>query len=119
MNIILKKIWKWIVRIVAWFFVLSILSAVLFRFVLIPVTPLMLQRCVEQVFDKDKKVKLDKDWVPSSEISASMKLAVIAAEDQNFEEHFGFDLKAIEKAQAYNERHKGKKMKGASTISQQ
>jgi monofunctional biosynthetic peptidoglycan transglycosylase len=48
-----------------------------------------------------------------------MPLAVIASEDQNFEDHFGFDLAAIKKAEAYNEKHKGKKLKGASTISQQ
>jgi monofunctional biosynthetic peptidoglycan transglycosylase len=48
-----------------------------------------------------------------------MPLAVIAAEDQNFEEHFGFDLEAIKKAESYNDKHKGKRLKGASTISQQ
>lgn len=48
-----------------------------------------------------------------------MPLAVITSEDQKFEEHFGFDLEAIEKARKYNDRHKGKKVKGASTISQQ
>ena len=64
-------------------------------------------------------MKLKKDWTPIDEMSATMPLAVIASEDQNFEEHFGFDLDAIRKAQEYNERHKGKRMKGASTISQQ
>ena len=48
-----------------------------------------------------------------------MPLAVVTAEDQKFAEHFGFDLEAIEKAVKYNEKHKGKKVKGASTISQQ
>ncbi len=48
-----------------------------------------------------------------------MPLAVMAAEDQNFEEHFGFDFKAIKKAGEYNQHHKGKRLKGASTISQQ
>jgi len=48
-----------------------------------------------------------------------MPRAVIASEDQKFEEHLGFDFEAIKKANRYNERHKGKKVKGASTISQQ
>ena len=52
-------------------------------------------------------------------MSAAMPLAAMAAEDQKFEEHFGFDLEAIEKAKKYNEKHKGKKIHGASTISQQ
>lgn len=110
---------KFLLRILKWFFILSIVSVVLFRFVPVPVTPLMIIRCTEQIFSKDKKVKLKKDWTSIDEISSAMPLAVIASEDQNFEEHFGFDFKAIKKATAYNERHKGKKLKGASTISQQ
>ena len=98
--------------------VLSIASVILFRFVPIPFTPLMLIRCVEQKSD-GKDMKLRKDWTSIDEMSAAMPLAVIASEDQNFEEHFGFDMDAIRKAQAYNDRHKGKRMKGASTISQQ
>ena len=93
-------------------------SVLLFRFVPIPFTPLMLIRCVEQKSD-GKDMKLRKDWTSIDEMSAAMPLAVIASEDQNFEEHFGFDMDAIRKAQAYNDRHKGKRMKGASTISQQ
>jgi monofunctional biosynthetic peptidoglycan transglycosylase len=63
--------------------------------------------------------RIEKDWKSLDEISKQMPLAVIAAEDQKFDEHFGFDLEAIEKAVEYNEKHKGKKLKGASTISQQ
>jgi len=62
---------------------------------------------------------MKKDWTSLEDMSSAMPLAVMAAEDQNFEEHFGFDFKAIQKAGQYNERHKGKKLKGASTISQQ
>lgn len=91
---------------------------VLYRFVPPPVTFLMLQRCVEQKVD-GKEVKLYKDWVPLKDIAPAMWMAVITSEDQKFEEHIGFDFEAIEKAQKYNERKKGKKVKGASTISQQ
>lgn len=79
----------------------------------------MLIRCAEQMFDSKRDVRLKKDWVPFSEISAAMPLAVITSEDQRFQEHFGIDMEAIQKAQAYNERHKGKRVKGASTITQQ
>lgn len=119
MKEFLQKVWRIITRIVIWFIILSIASTILFRFVPIPITPLMILRSIEQVFDSNRKFNFEKDWVSADKISTTMKLAVIASEDQNFEEHFGFDLKAIEKAQRYNERHKGKKMKGASTISQQ
>lgn len=113
-----KKILRIFIKIILWFIGLSVGSVIVFRFVPVPVTPLMLIRCVEQK-SGGKSMKLIKDWTPINEMSAAMPLAVIASEDQNFEEHFGFDLDAIRKAQAYNERHKGKKMKGASTISQQ
>ncbi|MBK7850522.1 MAG: monofunctional biosynthetic peptidoglycan transglycosylase [Bacteroidetes bacterium] len=114
----IKKILRILLKTVLWFLGLSVASVILFRFVPVPVTPLMLIRCVEQKSD-GKSMKLKKDWTPIDEMSATMPLAVIASEDQNFEEHFGFDLDAIRKAQQYNERHKGKRMKGASTISQQ
>src|SRR5207244_663902 len=110
---------KWFWKILKWFFILSILSVILFRFVPIPITPLMILRCGEQLFSPGKKLKLEKYWTSLDEISSAMPLAVIAAEDQNFEEHFGFDFDAIRKAEQYNERHQGKKVKGASTISQQ
>ena len=111
--------WRLLRRLVIWFFVLSIASTILFRFLPVPVTPLMLLRCVEQSFDSKRTLRLHKDWVSSDKISPAMKLAVVAAEDQNFEDHFGFDFEAIEKAQRYNEKYKGKRVKGASTISQQ
>ena len=79
----------------------------------------MLKRCGEQIFSSEKKLKLKKDWTSLEDISSAMPLAVIAAEDQKFEEHYGFDFKAIKKAGQYNEKHKGKRLKGASTISQQ
>jgi len=118
MKIFFRKFFRIIWKIIKWFFLLSIASVILFRFVPIPVTPLMLIRCVEQKMD-GKEMKLDKDWTSIGDISAAMPLAAMAAEDQKFEEHFGFDLEAIKKAEEYNAKHKGKKVHGASTISQQ
>ncbi len=114
----IKKIFRVFLKTVIWFIAISILSVIFFRFVPIPVTPLMLIRCVEQKAN-GKEMKLKKDWVSLDKISSAMPLAVIAAEDQKFEEHFGFDLEAIKKAEKYNKKHQGKKTKGASTISQQ
>jgi monofunctional biosynthetic peptidoglycan transglycosylase len=79
----------------------------------------MVIRVFEQAFDEKKEVRITKDWVAIEEISPALPRAVIASEDQNFIEHYGLDFKAIEKAKKYNERHKGRKVKGASTISQQ
>lgn len=115
----LKTLLRLVLKVIKWFFILSIASVIIFRFVPVPFTPLMVIRCGEQLFSSDKKLKLKKDWTSIDEMSSAMPLAAMAAEDQNFEEHFGFDFKAIKKAGEYNDRHKGKRLKGASTISQQ
>jgi monofunctional glycosyltransferase len=112
----LKKVFKFIYKSIIWLFVFSIAIVILFKWVPIPITPLMLIRNVEQL-QNDKKVVLKHDWVPIEEISKNVQLAVICSEDQNFLNHNGFDMKAIEKALDYNK--KGKKVRGASTISQQ
>ena len=75
-------------------------------------------RILENTFGNGD-VRFRKDWVALEEISPNMPLAVIASEDQLFLEHNGFDVKAIEKAINYNSKKKGKKVRGASTISQQ
>ncbi len=115
-----KTLWKWIKRLIVGFFVLSILSTILFRFIPVPVTPLMLMRCVEQIFHGEAP-KIKKDWVSLKHMSPNLVLAVICSEDQKFSEHFGFDFEAIEKVAKQNERLKkrGKPIKGGSTISQQ
>lgn len=56
-------------------------------------------------------------WVDWNQIAAPMKVAVIAAEDQTFPDHYGFDLKSIN--DAIEERERGRRVRGASTISQQ
>ncbi len=61
--------------------------------------------------------KLDRDYVSYEEMGSLVKKAVIASEDQNFYNHNGFDMQAIQKAIEHNE--KGKKIRGGSTISQQ
>jgi len=99
-----------------WFFIVSIVSTLIFRWVPVPATPLMLKRCVEQKIER-KSMKLTKDWVSLDEISPHLQLAVVCSEDQNFLLHYGFDFKALKKAMMNND--KGKKLRGGSTISQQ
>ena len=76
----------------------------------------MLIRVVENIAE-GKTPSITKDWVSLSEISPNLVLAVITSEDNNFESHYGVDFKAIEKAKKLNAR--GKKIRGASTITQQ
>jgi len=116
MKKILSRIWKICLKISLWFIAISIVSVILFRWIPIPVTPLMLIRCIEQKAD-GKEMKLKKTWVPLEKISPDLQLAVVCSEDQNFLKHHGFDFGAIKKAMKHNE--KSKKKRGASTISQQ
>jgi monofunctional biosynthetic peptidoglycan transglycosylase len=111
-----SRVWRFLLKAVLFFFVLSILSVLLFRWLPVPITPLMVIRCVEQKMD-GKEVRMKKSWVPLNRIAPDMQLAVVCSEDQNFLRHHGFDYGAIEKAMDYNDNHKRKR--GASTISQQ
>lgn len=56
-------------------------------------------------------------WVALDQIARPLQLAVIAAEDQRFPDHQGFDVEAIKAAMTHNAR--GQRVRGASTISQQ
>ena len=82
-------------------------------------TPLMVMRGTEErpVEKVEQEFNIRADWASYDDISGHAKLAVVASEDQRFANHSGFDYKAIEKAYEHNK--KGKRIRGASTISQQ
>ncbi len=61
---------------------------------------------------------LKRDYISYDQMGTNIKLAVMAGEDQLFPDHNGFDIKAIKKAQKYNQKHP-RRVRGASTISQQ
>lgn len=96
--------------------VFSIFSVALLRFCNPPFTPLMLLRAGEEVVH-GKLPRIYKEWKNIEEIAPVFPRAIMASEDQNFFNHYGFDLAAIQKAYRHNT--KGGKMKGASTLSQQ
>ena len=95
-----------------WFVVVCVLWVLALRILPPPVTWVMVDQANEQG-------TVEREWRALDKISHDMPLAVIASEDQRFLHHHGFSWKAIRKAMEYNERKKGKKVKGASTISQQ
>lgn len=82
-----------------------------------PMSSLMLQRWVSALIDHDSSFHLQYRWVSLANISPRMALAVVAAEDQKFPDHHGFDLQAINLALRDNEHRE--LPRGASTISQQ
>ena len=93
----------------------SVIWVLLLRWVPVWVTPLMITRSIE--YRKDDSFKTHKKWTPLEEISPEMVKAVIASEDNLFDTHKGFDWKEIRKAA--EEYRSGKRLRGASTISQQ
>ncbi|RZJ33552.1 MAG: monofunctional biosynthetic peptidoglycan transglycosylase [Flavobacterium sp.] len=112
----IKKILRAIRKIAVWFIVLSVFFVILFKYVPIPFTPLMVARGIENII-KGNELEFSHDWVAIDDISPNLQKAVIASEDANFLEHHGFDFEALQKAIKNNQ--KGKRLKGGSTISQQ
>lgn len=90
----------------------------LFSVVPVPFSAVMVERQLGAWLSGDFGYVAHSDWVGMDEISPWMGLAAIAAEDQKFPEHWGFDVAAIEKALAHNERSDSR-IRGASTLSQQ
>lgn len=111
-----KNIFRWIVRILLALWLLSVISVVVYRFVPVYVTPLMLSRAVNQWWEGEKVV-WKHDWVPLKDISPDLVRAVVASEDNLFLQHHGFDMQQIRRA--IEEAERGKRQRGASTISQQ
>ncbi len=111
-----SKASKWIFKALLYFFCITFVWVLLYRFINPPVTYLMIERGFERLAD-DKNWKLKKDWNDWDKISFNLKKAALAGEDARFLEHHGFDFNAIQKA--YTKNKKGRKIRGGSTISQQ
>lgn len=112
----MKKLFKIIRIFLLFFFISSIGTVLLYRFVPVYYTPLMIIRCIQQKLDGNP-MKLQHTWVSREHISPHLPMAVIASEDNLFAEHNGFDFDQIKKA--LEEHKQGKRLRGASTISQQ
>lgn len=114
----IKKIFKWGFKIAMWCFIVSVVMVAVYAVLPVPITPTMVLRVIEGA-GEGRSVGIDKDWVSYDEISPNFFRAVISAEDARFMRHKGIDWRAVEAAKKYNERKKGKKLRGASTITMQ
>jgi monofunctional biosynthetic peptidoglycan transglycosylase len=112
----LRKIWRFTWRTGVALVAASVLWVVLYRWVPVPITALMLIRCVEQK-SAGQEMRLRKDWVSLKHMAPALPIAMVVAEDQRFLVHHGFDFEMINRAIEYNKHAKRKR--GASTISQQ
>jgi len=115
----MKRVRLILITSMLYFLVYSIQLVFVHKFINPIVTPLMIIRVCEGVVNGNQSASIHKKWKSIDEISPNMIVAVMAAEDQNFLTHHGFQWEAIQKAMDYNNKHKGKRMKGGSTISQQ
>lgn len=115
-NKLSRKLLKVAVRLVLAFLIITNLVVILYSFVPVPISPLMVIRSVQQK-QAGKELRLKKDWVSFDALPNNLQLAVVCTEDQNFLKHNGFDFEQIKKAVEENKQRK--KARGASTISQQ
>jgi len=101
---------------VAWI-IGSVLLVLLLRFVHPPLSAVMIEDWVAAKADGDSGFTLRQRWTPWQRVSPALPIALVAAEDQRFPDHHGFDFEAIQRAIA--EADDGERLRGASTISQQ
>ncbi len=117
-SALLSGIKRWFLRVILIVAGLWIAGIILFSFLPVPFSAVMAERQLSAWLTGDVGYVAHSDWVSMDEISPWMPLAVIAAEDQKFPDHWGFDMASIEKAISHNERNENR-IRGASTLSQQ
>ncbi|WP_336193949.1 monofunctional biosynthetic peptidoglycan transglycosylase [Providencia manganoxydans] len=114
----ISRLWHWLKRILLSLIAFWFLTVIAFKFLPVPFSAVMVERQLSAWKTLNFSYVSRSEWVDENHISPYLYLAVIAAEDQNFPHHWGFDLEAIEKAYKHNMSKKAT-IRGASTISQQ
>jgi monofunctional biosynthetic peptidoglycan transglycosylase len=113
----LSRLLRAIAWLIAGWVVLSVGTVTLLRWIDPPTSAFMLlDRAAVSANGRDA-YPLHHRWIDGSQISPQLKVAVIASEDQKFPEHRGFDVESIN--DAMEDRERGGRVRGASTISQQ
>lgn len=105
------RLWRGIKKVIIVLFLAQLAYIIILKWIHPPVT-------ITQIVSLFQGHGLKRDYVSYDDMSAHIKLAVIASEDQLYPDHAGFDWKNIKKALDYNEKKPGR-VRGASTISQQ
>lgn len=108
----MKRLWKLIKRTFIILFIGHLVYIIALKWINPPIT-------ITQINSLIEGHGLSRDYISWEEMPKSAKLAAIASEDQLFASHNGFDKKQIEKALDFNDKNEGRKLRGASTISQQ
>lgn len=112
----LRRLWRWLWRSALALVVLAVVVVGTLRFVDPPVTAFMAEARLAAWWE-GRSLSTTQRWVDGACVADALKLAVMAAEDQKFAVHGGFDVAQI--ADALEEARDGGRLRGASTISQQ
>jgi monofunctional biosynthetic peptidoglycan transglycosylase len=111
-----RRILSLLLKVSLGFLALSVFTVIVLRFMAPPFSALMVERRIASWFGEGKYSPAYQ-WVSLDKIAPVMSAAVIASEDQNFPDHYGFDPAAIQRALDHNER--SSRTKGGSTLTQQ
>jgi monofunctional biosynthetic peptidoglycan transglycosylase len=113
----MRRLSRWLLfACVAWV-IGSVLLVLALRFVAPPASAVMIEDWFEAKTSGDGSFVLRYRWTPWERLADTLPIAMVAAEDQRFPLHHGFDFEAIQRALA--EADDGERLRGASTISQQ
>ena len=113
-----RRLLRWVfLWLPLWFLLITSAQVLLLRWIPPLTSAFMVSRQFDALLAGDWKFRVSYSWRDSSRISRNLPIALVAAEDQTFPDHHGFDFKAIDKAIVNNKR--GRRVRGASTISQQ
>ncbi|MCR5886192.1 monofunctional biosynthetic peptidoglycan transglycosylase [Hymenobacter sp. J193] len=117
-----RRGWQLLLQVGASLLLTTIVWVLLYRWVSPPATWLMLERRSHRPAGYEhleSERQIHYSFVGLEEVSAQLPLALVAAEDQRFLMHHGFDVDALKKAAQRNRAGHGKQLVGGSTISQQ
>ncbi|MFT3754577.1 MAG: monofunctional biosynthetic peptidoglycan transglycosylase [Pseudoxanthomonas sp.] len=122
-----RRWWRWLLASPLLFAAASVLQVAVLRFVDPPFSAFMVERQISAWLHGEARM-MHYQWRDLAEISPWLPLSMVAAEDQKFAVHDGFDFDAMKKANQHNQRmaqraeKRGqpiRRVRGASTISQQ
>ena len=120
----MNKLWAFTKRTLRWLGILTlawlavtIIAVLLLRWCNPLTTSFILRDRIVAWFNHDAAYHFEHRWIDYRHIATPMKLAVVASEDQKFPDHHGFDFESMQLAWDHNQH--GRKIKGASTITQQ
>jgi monofunctional biosynthetic peptidoglycan transglycosylase len=114
---ILRRLTRWMLIAILVWIAFTWLTVLLLRFVAPPTSAFMLERRWQAAREGQSGFIVRYQWVPIDKVAPELPISLVAAEDQKFPVHHGFDVQAIQ--DALDDAEAGERLRGASTISQQ